>query len=75
MRAWLNGQLARAFAGRALAVDAEVARRCGRLHVPDPRAGRDALIAATALTHGMTVALRNTADFDATGVAVINPWL
>jgi len=71
----MNGQLAPPFAGRVLAVDAEVARRCGRLRVPDLRAGRDTLIAATALTHGMTVALRNTADFDATGVVVINPWL
>lgn len=35
---------------------------------------RDALIAATALVHGMTVVTRNTADFAATGVPVINPW-
>ena len=71
----MNGQVAPPFAGRVLAVDAEVARRCGRLRVPDLRAGRDALISATALTHGMTVVLRNTADFDASGVAVIDPWL
>ena len=74
LRAWLDSQVAPAFAGRILAVDAHVARRCARLHVPDPRAERDALIAATALTHGMTVVTRNTADFDATGVAVLDPW-
>jgi len=74
LRAWLDGQDAPAFAGRILAVDAHVARSCARLHVPDPRAERDALIAATALTHGMIVVTRNTADFDATGVALLNPW-
>jgi toxin FitB len=48
--------------------------RGARLHVPDPRAERDAIIAATALVHGMTIATRNVADFHATGVPVINPW-
>ena len=74
LRAWLDGQVAPAFAGRILAVDAHVARSCARLHVPDPRAERDALIAATALTHGMTIVTRNTADFDATGVTLLDPW-
>lgn len=74
LRAWLDGQVMTAFDGRVLPVDTEVARRCARLHVPDPRAERDALIAATALTHGMTVATRNVADFHATGAAVLNPW-
>jgi predicted nucleic acid-binding protein len=32
------------------------------------------LIAATALVHGMTVATRNVADFEPTGVRVLNPW-
>ena len=74
LRAWLDGQVAPAFAGRILAVDAHVARSCARLHVPDPRAERDALIAATALTHGMTIVTRNTADFDATCVTLLDPW-
>ena len=63
-----------AFDGRILPVDAAVARRCARLHIPDPRGERDALIAATALTHGMTVATRNTGDFASTGVALLDPW-
>ena len=50
------------------------AQRCAQLHVPDPRGERDALIAATALVHGMTVATRKVADFLPTGVALINPW-
>jgi predicted nucleic acid-binding protein len=63
-----------AFDGRIMSVDAQVARTCARLHVPDPRAGRDALIAATALTHAMTLVTRTVADFMATGVALFNPW-
>ena len=74
LRAWLDGQVMIAFDGRILPVDAAVAKRCAGLHVPDPRAERDALIAATALTHGMTVVTRNAADFRATGVALVNPW-
>ena len=41
---------------------------------PDRRSERDALIAATALVHGLTVATRNEADFQPTGVAVVNPF-
>lgn len=74
LRAWLDGQVAPAFAGRTLPVDAPVAVRCARLHVPDPRSERDALIAATALVHGMTVVTRNVTDFEATGVALVDPW-
>jgi hypothetical protein len=64
-----------AFEGRVLAIDIQVARRTAALHVPDPCSHRDAMIAATALVHGMTVVTRNVADFEATGVALINPWL
>jgi hypothetical protein len=55
-------------------VDVAVARQCARLHVPDPRAERDALIAATALVHRLTVVTRNVADFAPMGVTLINPW-
>lgn len=74
LRAWLDGHVLPAFAGRVLSVDTAVAQRCAALHVPDPRAERDALIAATALVHGMTVVTRNVADFAPTGVPIINPW-
>jgi len=42
--------------------------------VPTPCSDRDALIAATAMVHGMTVVTRNVSDFELTGVAIINPW-
>jgi predicted nucleic acid-binding protein len=74
LRAWLDDRVLPAFADRVLPIDVGVARRCARLHVPDPQSDRDALIAATALLHGMAVVTRNTADFATTGVAVINPW-
>ena len=74
LRAWITQHVLPEFQDRTLAVDAAVALRCAALHVPDPRAERDALIAATALVHGMTVVTRNVADFEATGVAVLNPW-
>lgn len=74
LRAWMDGHVLPAFAGRILPVDTAVAKRCARLHVPDPRADRDALIAATALTHGMTVVTRNVVDFEPTGVQLLNPW-
>ena len=35
----------------------------------------DALIAATAMVHGLTVVARNVAGFEPTGVALLNPWL
>ena len=73
-RAWLDGHVLPAFTGRILAVDTAVAQRSARLHVPDPRPVRDALIAATALVHGMTVVTRNVADFEPTGVSILNPW-
>ena len=74
LRVWIDSHVLPAFAGRVLAVDTVVAQRCAMLHVPDPRADRDALIAATALVHGMTVVTRNVADFEPTGVPVLNPW-
>ena len=74
LRAWLDNRVLPAFADRILPIDEAIARRCASLHVPNPRPERDALIAATALTHGMTVVTRNLNDFDALGVDVLNPW-
>jgi predicted nucleic acid-binding protein len=74
LRAWMNRHVLPTFSGRILAIDTTVAQRCAALHVPNPRSDRDALIAATALVHGLTVATRNVADFEGMGVAVLNPW-
>ena len=74
LRSWLERHVLPEFAARTLPVDTAVAQRSARLHVPDRRNERDALIAATALVHGMTVATRNVVDFRPTGVAILNPW-
>jgi predicted nucleic acid-binding protein len=74
LRTWLERLVIPEFNGRIFPVDASVAQRCARLLVPDPRAERDALIAATALVHGMTVVIRNIADFARTAVPLLNPW-
>lgn len=74
LRRWLETRILAEFDDRILPVDEAVALRCARLHVPDPRPDRDALIAATALVHGLTVVTRNMTDFEGTGVALINPW-
>ena len=74
LRSWLDTHVTPTFADRVLAVDAAVAKRCARLHVPDPRSERDALIAATAWVHGFVVVTRNLCDFAETGVETLNPW-
>jgi predicted nucleic acid-binding protein len=74
LRSWLAGVRA-AFAGRILPFGENTAAVCASLHIPNPRSERDAMIAASALEHKFTVVTRNTADFEATGVALINPWL
>lgn len=74
LRAWFTGRVLPEFEGRVLPIDAAVALHCAGLHIPDPRAERDALIAATALVHGLTVVTRNTGDFRETGANLLNPW-
>jgi hypothetical protein len=74
LRTWLDDHVLPTFGPRILPVDLAVARRSAALHVPDPRPVRDALIAATALVHDLTLVTRNRADFKPTGVEVLDPW-
>ncbi len=74
LREWLERQVLPRFGDRVLPVDLAVARACARLHVPDKKAERDALIAATALVHDLTVVTRNVMDFVATGAKILDPW-
>ncbi|SOD89797.1 type II toxin-antitoxin system VapC family toxin [Caenispirillum bisanense] len=74
LRHWLDRKVVPSFEDRVLPIDGAVALQCARLHVPDARPERDALIAATAMVHGLTLVTRNTADFAPTGVPLLNPW-
>jgi toxin FitB len=74
LRAWIDDKVLPIFETRILPVDTAVALRCTRLHVPDPRSERDALIAATALVHRMKLVTRDTADFAPMEVDLLNPW-
>jgi predicted nucleic acid-binding protein len=74
LRSWLTDQVLPIFGSRILVVDFAVAMKSAALHVPNPMPYRDALIAATALVHGMTVVTRNVRDFESTGVRILNPW-
>lgn len=74
LRRWVDHLVNEEFAGRILAVDAQVARVAAQMHVPDPRPERDALIAATALHHNLTVVTRNVRDFTALNVRTVDPW-
>jgi len=74
LRTWMETHVLPTFSDRILLLDLAVAQRCARLHVPNKKSERDALIAATALVHGMTVVTRNVNDFGQTGVSLLNPW-
>lgn len=74
LRAWLDTRVRPEFEGRILPIDDVVATRCPHLHIPDPRNEADALIAATALVHDLTVVTRNVRDFGGTGVITVDPW-
>jgi len=74
LRSWLNARVLPAFSDRILVMDTAVAQCCAKLHVPDPRSDRDAIIAATAIVHGMTVVTRNVSNFESSGVKILNPW-
>lgn len=65
--------------GRILTIDLETAAVWGEITAKSEKRGKpipaiDGLIAATALRHGLHLMTRNVADFEASGVMLINPW-
>ncbi|AYM09331.1 type II toxin-antitoxin system VapC family toxin [Agrobacterium tumefaciens] len=74
LRAWMDSRVRPGFADRIISIDEAVATRCAHLHIPDRRNEADALIAATAIVHGLVVVTRNIQDFQETGVVVVDPW-
>lgn len=74
LRAWMDSRVRPEFSERILPIDDAIATRCAHLHVPDRRNEADAIIAATALVHGLVVVTRNIKDFQGTGVVLVDPW-
>lgn len=75
---WMLG-LEHRYAEHILPVDIETSRIWGEITARAriqgfTLAAADGLIAATALRHGLHLMTRNTSDFSATGVLLINPW-
>lgn len=62
------------YAHRVLPVDVSVARAWAQISAARTLPAVDALIVATAVVHGLTVATRNTRDMDGLGAAIVNPW-
>ena len=73
---WLEVELSQYFMGRVLHIDAPIADHWGRLMADAgrPLPAIDALLAATALQHDLTLVTRNTKDFVDFRVRLINPW-
>ena len=79
LETWLEVELHARFSGRILAIDVAVADRWGLLTANAKAKGRpissiDALLAATAIQHDLTLVSRNVADFRYIPVPVLNPW-
>jgi toxin FitB len=74
LRAWMDSRVRPEFAERIISIDDAIATRCAHLHIPDRRNEADALIAATAVVHGLVVVTRNIRDFQGTGVVLVDPW-
>ena len=67
------------FVGRILSFDAAASQAYAVLRARARTQGKaiaaaDGYIAATATCHGLIVATRDTAPFEAAGLTVINPW-
>jgi toxin FitB len=73
LEGWLTEVLDQ-YADSVLGLEADAAQVWGRLRVPNPQHALDKQIAAIALVHDLTVVTRNTADFDGTGVRIMNPF-
>ena len=78
LEAWLAELLVQ-FSERTLVVDQGVASAWADIMLIHRATGRavgtvDQLIAATALTHGLTVVTRNVRHFEPSGCKVVCPW-
>ena len=74
LRQWFEQDILSFFEGRILSLDTDTAKICARLHIPDYVPENDAWIASSAIQHNLTLVTRNIADFERTGVKLLNPF-
>lgn len=75
LQKWLDSTLL-TMSDNVLPVSDEICWKCAELHVPNPRDRHDALIAATALVHDLTLVTRNSKDFESIdGLCILNPFV
>ena len=74
LQAWYDGHLLPRFRDTLLPVTQAVAESAAELSAARQLSPHDALIAATAHAHGLTLVTRNVSDFTGIAVPVVNPW-
>lgn len=74
LHAWYRAIVENERIYRILVVDREIAELAALYRADHESPYYDSLIAATARVHNLTLATRNTADFRATGIPLVNPW-
>jgi len=76
---WVNFELRERFENRIINFDLQVATTWEKIQAFSESAGKgmptlDGQIAATSITHSLTVVTRNTSDMEISGVALLDPW-
>lgn len=74
LRHWYKNIFEPSMNGRILPIDHETARICATLHIPHKSPENDSWIAATAKQHNLVLVTRNVADFEHTGMKLLNPF-
>jgi len=79
LRSWIENELKNRFQNRIIGIDMRVAMLWGNIQCIAEKKGKpmpaiDSLIAATGITHDLTVVTRNVADMELSGVKLLNPW-
>lgn len=73
LRVWLDTEILPKYRSASLPVTADIALKAAEYELHGTELA-DALIAATASVHGLTLVTRNTRDFEPLGIALLNPW-
>jgi predicted nucleic acid-binding protein len=79
LRIWIEDELKNRFQNRIIGIDMRVSVIWGKIQSIAEKKGKpmpavDALIAATGISHDLTVVTRNVTDMEQSGVKLLNPW-